>query len=161
MWITHLNLILNLLIEFFVYLISVRPTSVRIETAKKPLSADKPVEIQCSAWGSRPSATITWWKGSSKMKKTRDKISLDGNSTTSTLTFTPVSDDNGKYLSCRAENNLIHSSAIEDGWTLEVYCEYQFCFDYFHFTHFHFINLYYIPNGIQFKLDSIKLITLY
>ncbi|XP_054163059.1 kin of IRRE-like protein 3 isoform X2 [Oppia nitens] len=98
-----------------------RPVLVRIEGDRKPLSADKSVEVVCTSAGSRPPATISWWKGSIKMKKTRDKISVDGNVTTSTLTFTPSSDDSGKYLSCRAENNLIQSSAIEDGWKLEIY----------------------------------------
>ena len=93
----------------------VRPVLVRIEGDRKPLSAEKVVEVSCTSAGSRPPATISWWKGSTKMKRTRDKISVDGNVTTSTLTFTPNSDDSGKYLSCRSENTLIQTSAIEDG----------------------------------------------
>lgn len=101
-----------------------RPLLVRIEGERKPLSADKMIEMSCVGAGSRPPATITWWKGSKQMKRTRENISVDGNITTSILSFTPAADDSGKYLSCRAENQLISGSAIEDGFKLDIHCEY-------------------------------------
>ncbi|RWS12225.1 nephrin-like protein, partial [Dinothrombium tinctorium] len=97
-----------------------RPLMVRIETERKPLSAGKTVEIICKAAGSRPIATITWWLGSQKMKRTEESHSVDGNVTTSKLMFTPSSEDSGKHLSCRAENQLIPGKALEDGWKLEI-----------------------------------------
>ena len=103
-----------------------RPLLVRIDGDRKPLSADKMVEISCTGAGSRPPAAITWWKGTKQMKRTREKISVDGNITTSILSFTPTSDDSGKHLSCRAENPLISGSAIEDGYKLEIYCKSTF-----------------------------------
>ncbi|RWS31512.1 hemicentin-1-like protein [Leptotrombidium deliense] len=102
-----------------------RPLVVHIESERKALSADKTTEIVCKAAGSRPPATIVWWKGSQKMKRTREKHSVDGNVTTSVLTLTPTAEDSGKYLSCRAENQLIPGKALEDGFKLEIHCKYQ------------------------------------
>src|SRR4029077_19120383 len=102
---------------------TVRPLLVQIEGEKKSFSAEKTVEVTCRAAGSRPPATITWWKGSKALKRSKDKISIDGNVTTSILSFTPSADDAGKYLSCRAENQLIPGSAIEDGFKLEISCK--------------------------------------
>ncbi|XP_071039786.1 synaptogenesis protein syg-2 isoform X3 [Parasteatoda tepidariorum] len=97
-----------------------RPLEVSIEGNRRPLSANKPVELVCRATGSRPPASISWWKGNTKMKRTKERISIDGYVTTSILIFTPTSEDSGKYLSCRAENPLIQGSAIEDGWKLDI-----------------------------------------
>ena len=43
----------------------------------------------------------------------------------SVLTFIPMVDDDGKYLTCRAENPFIPDSAIEDKWRIVVYCKYS------------------------------------
>lgn len=54
------------------------------------------------------------------------QFSETGNQTLSVLTFIPVVDDDGKYLTCRAENPYIPDSAIEDKWRLVVHCKF-FC----------------------------------
>lgn len=46
--------------------------------------------------------------------------------TLSILSFVPVIDDEGKYLTCRAENPWIPESALEDSFRLTVHCEYLF-----------------------------------
>lgn len=45
------------------------------------------------------------------------------NQSLSVLTYTPAIDDDGKYLTCRAENPHIEYSAIEDKWSLIVHCK--------------------------------------
>lgn len=40
------------------------------------------------------------------------------------LTFTPEVEDDGKYLTCKAENKYIENSSIEDKWRLVVHCKY-------------------------------------
>lgn len=111
-------------IDFPFLIVAVRPLTIRIQGNNKPLSAGKSVDIVCKTTGSRPSAMVSWWIGSNKLKKTREKHSLDGNVTTSILTMKPTAEDNGKHLSCRAENPSIAESGIEDSWKLSVHCEY-------------------------------------
>lgn len=41
------------------------------------------------------------------------------------LSLVPSVEDDGKYLTCRAENKHIPDSAIEDKWRLNVHCEYD------------------------------------
>lgn len=53
------------------------------------------------------------------------QFSETGNQSLSVLTFTPTIDDDGKYLTCRAENPFIADSIIEDKWRLVVHCKYN------------------------------------
>jgi hypothetical protein len=39
------------------------------------------------------------------------------------LTYQPVLDDQGKYLSCRAEQAVMPESGIEDGFKLDIHRE--------------------------------------
>ncbi|XP_015785668.1 kin of IRRE-like protein 3 isoform X2 [Tetranychus urticae] len=98
-----------------------RPLLVKIQGDNKAFSSGKPGEVTCQAAGSRPAPTITWWLGTTRLKKTREKHSADGNITTSILTFKPSPDDTGKHLFCRAENPLIPASALEDSWKLTIH----------------------------------------
>ncbi|XP_074598664.1 protein turtle homolog A-like [Brevipalpus obovatus] len=98
-----------------------RPLTVGIQGENKPFSAGKATDVICKTAGSRPAPTITWWIGSNRLKKSREKHSLDGNVTTSILTFKPTADDTGKHITCRAENPLIPESVLEDSWKLTVH----------------------------------------
>ncbi|KAG1684186.1 Nephrin [Nymphon striatum] len=103
--------------------LNLRPLTVQIRTTKKTISAHKLVKFLCQSSGSRPPAVITWWKGNRKMSGSENIISEDNNISTSMLTFIPTSTDNGKYLSCRAENPNLPESALQDGHALTVTCK--------------------------------------
>ncbi|XP_076325658.1 protein turtle homolog B-like isoform X2 [Tachypleus tridentatus] len=100
--------------------LNLKPKTVKIQSLKRPLSANKEVELRCSSSGSRPAADITWWKGNEELQTTGLTVDKAG-VRTGMLKFTPSITDDGKYLSCRAENSFIPSNAVEDGWRLEVY----------------------------------------
>ncbi|XP_022258478.1 synaptogenesis protein syg-2-like isoform X2 [Limulus polyphemus] len=100
--------------------LNVKPVEVKIHPYQRPLSADSEVNMTCTSNGSRPAAKITWWKGKKQLQHARESINRAGVST-SMLTFVPSVDDNGKFLTCRAENPLISNSVIEDGWKLQIY----------------------------------------
>ncbi|KAG8188948.1 hypothetical protein JTE90_016615 [Oedothorax gibbosus] len=100
---------------------NVKPVTVSVRGKRKRLSAGKIVQFECEARGSRPPAVITWRKGSTRLKSSVDKMTPEGNISTSVLTMTPSSEDNGKFISCQADNIRIPGSAIEDSWKLEVH----------------------------------------
>ncbi|XP_044745914.1 nephrin isoform X2 [Coccinella septempunctata] len=101
--------------------INLKPQSVSILTKERQVSADKRYEVECRTYGSRPDAVITWWRGSRPVKKLAKIVTSQNNQTLSTLTFVPVIEDDGKYLTCRAENPSIPDSALEDRWRLNVH----------------------------------------
>ncbi|XP_076366950.1 protein turtle homolog B-like isoform X6 [Tachypleus tridentatus] len=99
----------------------VRPLTAKILGNRKPLSSGDTVELQCVTMGSRPPAEITWWKGNTELRSTKSKSFGNGNYTSSVLTIKPSSDDNGKFLTCRALNPLMLDSIVEYSLRLEVF----------------------------------------
>ncbi|XP_022249071.1 kin of IRRE-like protein 3 [Limulus polyphemus] len=98
-----------------------RPLEVHLVAEGLHLSAGKRAEIECYTAGSRPPARISWWKGNVRLLTAKSVVSVNGNITTSILTFAPSLEDNGIYLSCAAENRLVPGSDMEDGIKLEIH----------------------------------------
>ncbi|CAH2061827.1 unnamed protein product, partial [Iphiclides podalirius] len=99
---------------------NLRPLWVRIDGGPRPLVAGRVASLSCLAVGARPSPTLSWWKGQVKLNTVAHSTSLDGNVTSSVLTFSPKIEDSGRVLSCRAvQPTLVHSTR-EDGWTMEI-----------------------------------------
>ena len=48
----------------------------------------------------------------------------DGNVCTSVVEFNPKKEDDQKFLSCQARNELIDDIAVEDQWKITVYCKF-------------------------------------
>ncbi|XP_022256240.1 hemicentin-1-like isoform X1 [Limulus polyphemus] len=100
--------------------LNLKPLEVDITPARRPMSANKKIELTCVSHGSRPPATITWWKESQQIMPSVESVKTEGETAISTLTYMPSVEDNGKYLGCRAENPRIPGSAIEKGWNVEI-----------------------------------------
>ncbi|XP_063232136.1 hemicentin-1-like [Bacillus rossius redtenbacheri] len=96
------------------------PLDVRILGAEQPLSQGRRYDLLCQSSGSRPPASITWWRDGHRLEGSKETTASDGNTTTSTLTLRPSKEDAGRYLSCRAENTVLSSEALEDGWKLDI-----------------------------------------
>lgn len=103
--------------------VNLKPLVVQILTKEARVSADKNYDVECRTSGSRPEAVITWWKANKPIKKMAQAYSLENNQSLSILSFVPTIEDDGKYLTCRAENPAISDSALEDKWRLDV--QYQ------------------------------------
>ncbi|XP_076335860.1 contactin-5-like isoform X1 [Tachypleus tridentatus] len=100
---------------------NLNPVEIRIISTHRHFAAGRQFGIECQTTGSRPSCYISWWLGTRRMEAAVETVGDDGNQTLSNLVFTPSSEDNGKYLSCRAENPRLPGRALEHGITLNVY----------------------------------------
>ncbi|XP_062126409.1 protein turtle homolog A [Drosophila sulfurigaster albostrigata] len=101
--------------------VNLKPVAVHILTKDRFVSADRTYDIECKSSGSKPPALISWWKANKPLKKLTKNFNEPDNQSLSILTFTPTREDDGKYLTCRAENQFIDGSSIEDKWRLIVH----------------------------------------
>ncbi|CAO1440615.1 unnamed protein product [Diamesa serratosioi] len=101
--------------------LNLRPLTIKLNQDIKFLSTNHSYDLKCEVVGARPTPTITWWKGSTQMRTTREWTSTDGNLTRSILSYHPHIEDQGKFLSCRAEQSLIPESGIEQGFKLDIH----------------------------------------
>uniref|UniRef100_A0A1B0DNE5 Uncharacterized protein n=1 Tax=Phlebotomus papatasi TaxID=29031 RepID=A0A1B0DNE5_PHLPP len=74
-----------------------------------PLVADRRYEMTCVSTGSRPNAIITWYKDD-----------VLNNTTRSELIFVPSTEDDGKSITCRAENPNVNGLFLETSLKLDV-----------------------------------------
>ncbi|XP_039283267.1 nephrin [Nilaparvata lugens] len=98
-----------------------KPLKAQILSSFQPLSVDRSVNITCQSIGSRPPAKLSWWIDGKRLEPFWEDESKDGNVSTSMVRLTATVDDNGKTLTCRADNTEIKGSAEEDFWKLNVY----------------------------------------
>ncbi|XP_050087779.1 neural cell adhesion molecule 1-like [Anopheles aquasalis] len=102
----------------FVLDLHLKPLSVKIMNPQTPLVADRRYEICCESVGSRPNAIITWYKGKRQLRRAKEEIL--NNTTRSELSFVPTTEDDGKLITCRAENPNVTGLFLETSWKIEV-----------------------------------------
>ncbi|XP_030377819.1 uncharacterized protein LOC115626578 [Scaptodrosophila lebanonensis] len=102
----------------FILDMHLKPLTVKIAEQPNSMVADRRYEVTCESAGSRPNAIITWYKGKRQLRRTKDDISK--NSTRSELSFVPTTDDDGKSITCRAENPNVNGLYLETMWKLNV-----------------------------------------
>lgn len=102
-----------------------KPLDVRLVKLTKPLSSGTKAELECLTFGSKPEAQLTWWKGHKRLTNARAMVTTDTNVTISRLSLIATTEDNGKYISCRAENSAFNNTLLEDGFHLEVHCKFN------------------------------------
>ncbi|XP_063702814.1 hemicentin-2-like [Culicoides brevitarsis] len=102
----------------FVLDMNLKPLTVNIMDPPNRLVADRRYEVTCISTGSRPNAIITWWKGKRQLRRTKDDIL--NNTTRSELSFVPTTEDDGKSITCRAENPTVNGLFMETSWKLDV-----------------------------------------
>ncbi|KAK7598080.1 hypothetical protein V9T40_006315 [Parthenolecanium corni] len=100
--------------------INLKPLKVEILQKSRALSAERDYEIECLAVGSRPSANISWYLGEKPVKHLAQKFPNADNQVISIMKYSPRIQDNGKLITCKAENPAIKDFVIEDKWTLNI-----------------------------------------
>ena len=102
-----------------------KPNDVSITSVGEPISVGSEYAVVCEAAGSRPDPVMTWWLGDAFLGHNNQVVEKVGNISRSVLKLKPKPEDDQKVLTCRAENVEIEEGAIQDQWTLPVYCEWS------------------------------------
>ncbi|XP_014219044.1 protein turtle homolog B [Copidosoma floridanum] len=101
--------------------IYLKPAVVNINLAEDQIHAGRPMTARCKAWGSSPPARIVWRLGSLVISSESSlTTSLRSNSTLSRLALVLDRDDDGKELTCRAENPRFPGGVLEKSIVLRV-----------------------------------------
>lgn len=104
-----------------------KPTEVKIAVPRQPAAAGDRVELRCLATGARPFAQVTWFKGGQRLTQVEDFVSTATNSTVSSVSFIVAAEDNGRNVTCRADNPHLPKSEVSDTVLLNVHCEFEKC----------------------------------
>ena len=73
-WIKYIDSVHQSCNNLILICISVRPENVRILSKREPLSAGRDFLLECKSHGSRPPATITWWKNSKFLNNAESQV---------------------------------------------------------------------------------------
>ncbi|XP_023245527.1 synaptogenesis protein syg-2 [Copidosoma floridanum] len=83
------------------------------------LKAGERYEVECETTGSKPPAVITWYKGRRPLIHVKGTMNTE-NRTISRVEFVPGVDDDGKSVTCRAENPNVTGLYLETSWRINV-----------------------------------------
>lgn len=54
----------------------VRPLTITLDKDIKNLSTNRTYELKCEVTGSRPTPSLSWWKGSSQLRNTKEWVDM-------------------------------------------------------------------------------------
>ncbi|KOX78890.1 Kin of IRRE-like protein 3 [Melipona quadrifasciata] len=97
-----------------------KPAIVKIVLMENRIYAGRPIAARCETWGSSPAARIIWKLGGQVIGDPNVSTTQRSNSTISKLALVLGKDDNGKKLTCRAENPRFPGGVFEQSEILDV-----------------------------------------
>ncbi|KAK8743413.1 hypothetical protein OTU49_001433, partial [Cherax quadricarinatus] len=75
----------------------------------------------CIVVGARPPPNVSWWLDGRPLRSSGERQRDNGNVTESKVVVVAIPEDQGRYLSCRAETPGLLQSSLEDGTKLIVH----------------------------------------
>ncbi|XP_076656681.1 motor axon guidance molcule sidestep [Halictus rubicundus] len=100
--------------------IYLKPAVVKIVLNDDQIFAGRPFAARCETWGSSPAARIIWRLGEQVIGEPNVSTTQRSNSTVSKLALVLDKDDDGKELTCRAENPRFPGGSLEQTRALNV-----------------------------------------
>lgn len=101
--------------------LNMKPLYVRITSPPRALKVGDDLRIDCETSGSRPPAKIIWWLENKILQNGKQSFYTNRNITYSSIHLSPNVEDNGKLVSCKAENPALPHSDMHDTWTLNIH----------------------------------------
>ena len=80
--------------------------SMTIANMEDPVTAGKTYQILCQVTGAQPPPKIQWFLDEVELESELPRLTHAENLTTSQLEFTPSTHDQGKVLTCTAQNEV-------------------------------------------------------
>lgn len=102
---------------------TVPPMSIMLMGVDGPISAGVGVTLVCVVVGARPTPTVSWFLDGRPLASRDNMMHSTNNKTESHLVLVATPEDQGRYLSCRAETPGLLQSSLEDGTKLVVHCK--------------------------------------
>ncbi len=93
--------------------------SMTIANLEDPVKADKTYQVLCQVTGAQPPPEVSWSLDGQPLPTTDPRLTHSSNLTTSQLVFTPKITDQGKVLTCTADNKVF--PAVNRSSSLNVY----------------------------------------
>lgn len=76
--------------SWHVWIFPVGPLDVKILGSNQPLSAGRRYDLLCQSSGSRPPASITWWKSGQRFERTNHTVRIYTQKFAIFLCYTPI-----------------------------------------------------------------------
>ncbi|XP_042222543.1 nephrin-like isoform X2 [Homarus americanus] len=97
------------------------PMSINLMGVDGPISAGVGVTVVCMVVGARPPPEVSWWLDGRPLRNSGERLLDKGNVTESKVVVVATDEDQGRYLSCRADTPGLLQSSLEDGTKLVVH----------------------------------------